>query len=178
MSNAMKSLPSAPRGGYSISDEGWVVSKLGSNEFTFREMESADVARCIWVRTRTREMRWSLEALTKAGITEAAVIQHLATTHKGWVCEHDGQIVGFSMSNRSNGEFWVVALLPEYEGRGIGRQLLQRGQQWLHEHGWAEIWLWTSPDTSTRAYRLYTAAGWRDCGVKDGERIMRHCATP
>jgi len=146
--------------------------------FVIREMEPRDVGRCIWIRTRTREMCWTLEALTKVGVTEAAVIQHLATTHKGWVCEQDGQIVGFSMVNGSNGEFRVIALLPEYERRGIGRQLLQRGQDWLHAKGWSEIWLWTSPHTSTRAYKLYTAADWRDCGVTNGELIMRHRATP
>jgi GNAT superfamily N-acetyltransferase len=129
------------------------------SDFMIRNMEARDVARCIWVRTHTREMCWTLEALSKAGITEAAVVQHLATTHKGWVCEVDGQVVGMSMGNRSNGEFWVIALLPEYEGRGIGRQLLQQCQQWLHEQGWAEIWLWTSPDKSTRAYYIQPLAG-------------------
>jgi GNAT superfamily N-acetyltransferase len=89
------------------------------------------------------------------------------------VCEQDGQIVGFSMADGSNGEFWVVAVLPDHEGRGIGRHLIERGQKWLHDKGWQEIWLWTSPDTSTRAYKLYTLLGWRDCGVQDGQRIMR-----
>jgi ribosomal protein S18 acetylase RimI-like enzyme len=138
-----------------------------------REMEPRDVARCIWVRTQTRENRWSLEALTKAGITEESVIQRLRTTHKGWVCNQDAQIVGFSIAYGSTGEFWVVAVLPDYEGRGIGTRLVQQGQRWLHEQGWHEIWLWTSPDQSTRAYKLYRSLGWRDCGIEDGQLNMR-----
>jgi hypothetical protein len=42
------------------------------SNFTIRDMAARDVARCIWVRTRTREMCWTLEALTKVGVTEAA----------------------------------------------------------------------------------------------------------
>ncbi|HEV2294129.1 MAG TPA: GNAT family N-acetyltransferase [Tepidisphaeraceae bacterium] len=142
-------------------------------QFTIRGMDAADVGRCFWVRTHTREQCSTLEGLTQAGISEDAVTRLLTSSHKGWVCEQDGQIVGFSMADGSNGEFWVVAVLPEYEGRGIGRQLIERGQQWLHDMGWQEIWLCTSPNTSTRAYKLYGLLGWRDCGVTDGQRIMR-----
>ena len=39
--------------------------------------------------------------------------------------------------------------------------------------GCAEIWLWTSPDVSTRAYGLYRKFGWQDCGVQNGQRIMK-----
>ena len=84
--------------------------------------------------------------------------------------------MGFSMADRSNGEFWVVAVLPEYEGCGMGRRLVEIGQEWLHTNGWEEIWLWTSPNTGTRAYALYRRLGWRDCGVKDGQLTMRHRA--
>ena len=115
-----------------------------------------------------------MEALAGAGVTVEAVEGRLSAKCRGWVCECDGEIVGFSMSNGESGEFWVVAVLPEYEGRGIGRKLVEVGQAWLHEQGWKEIWLWTSPDTSTRAYKLYLKLGWRDCGVKKGQLIMRH----
>lgn len=138
-----------------------------------REMQVQDIARCIEVRTQTRENRWSVESLRKAGVTEASVAAWLQTSHKGWVCEHEGQIVGFSMGDRSNGEFGVVAVLPEYEGRGIGRLLAESAQNWLYASGWQEIWLWTSPSTATRAYGFYLRLGWHDCGVKDSQRILR-----
>jgi GNAT superfamily N-acetyltransferase len=149
-----------------------------SQPFTIREMLAPDVAKCIHLRTQTREQRWTLEELARIGVTEDAVSRILATTHQGWVCEQDAKIVGFSMADGSTGEFWVVAVLPDYEGRGIGRQLIERGQQWLHDHGWPEIWLWTSPDTSTRAYQLYRLLGWHDCGVQNGQRIMRRRNEP
>ena len=120
-----------------------------------------------------RENRYSLEALQAEGITEDSVIALLGTTHKGWVCEIDGHVVGFSMGNRSNGEFWVIAVLPEFEGRGIGRRLMELVVEWLWASDCREIWLWTSPDITTRAYALYRKFGWEDCGVQQERRVMR-----
>ena len=101
-----------------------------------REMEQRDIRDCIEVRTLVRENPYPMEALRQAGITEESVAAMLTTTHKGWVCEIDQRIVGFSMGNRSNGEFWVVAVLPEFEGRGIGRKLMELAVQWLRASGW------------------------------------------
>jgi ribosomal protein S18 acetylase RimI-like enzyme len=140
---------------------------------TFREMEPRDIAACIEVRTSVKENHYSRAALAAAGITEESVAALLGSTHQGWVCEVDGRLAGFSMANRSTGEFWVVAVRPEYEGRGIGRKLTASATQWLQTCGCPEIWLWTSPDITSRAYAMYRKAGWRDCGVKDGQRIMR-----
>jgi hypothetical protein len=76
---------------------------------TFREMERRDIGRCIEVRTLVRENRYSLAALQREGITEESVARMLATTHKGWICELEDQIVGFSMGDQNTGEFFVVA---------------------------------------------------------------------
>jgi ribosomal protein S18 acetylase RimI-like enzyme len=136
-------------------------------------MEKNDIARCIRVRTLVRENPFSFENLVKAGITEESVARMLGDTHQGWVCEAHGQIVGFSMGNKTNSEFWVVAVLPEYQGQGIGKRLTVLAQDWLWANGCSEIWLWTSPDQSTRAYSLYKKLGWMDCDIRDGQRIMK-----
>ncbi len=120
-----------------------------------------------------RENPYSIEALRREGITEETVATMLATTHRGWVCEIEQEIVGFSIGNRSNGEFWVIAVLPEFEGRGIGRKLMEQAVQWLRANACAGIWLWTSPDISTRAYAFYRKFGWQDCGIRDGQRVMK-----
>lgn len=140
---------------------------------TYREMEPNDISRCIEIRSLARENRYSIEALRRAGITQKSVAAMLTTTHKGWVCEVDQSIVGFSMGNRRTGEFWVVAVLPEFERRGIGTRLTERVVQWLRANACADIWLWTSPDVSTRVYALYRKFGWQDCGVQNGQRLMR-----
>jgi len=138
-----------------------------------RKMEPRDVRRCLEVRTSVRENSYSIEALRQEGITEEAVATMLATTHRGWVGEIGERIVGFSIGNRSNGEFWVIAVLPEFEGRGIGRQLMEQAVQWLRANACAAIWLRTSPDISTRAYGFYRKFGWQDCSIQDGQRVMK-----
>ena len=74
------------------------------------------------------------------------------------------------MGNRETGEFWVIAVLPEYEGRGIGSKLLNLAESWLWATGWKEIWLWISLDTQLRAYSFYSKHGWFDAEVRTNQR--------
>jgi N-acetylglutamate synthase-like GNAT family acetyltransferase len=75
-------------------------------------------------------------------------------------------------------EFWVIAVLPEYEGRGIGSKLLNLAENWLWEIGWKEIWLWTSPDSRLRAYSFYKKHGWVDAEVRRNRRILEKFNLP
>jgi GNAT superfamily N-acetyltransferase len=75
-------------------------------------------------------------------------------------------------------EFWVIAVLPEYEGRGIGSKLLNLAENWLWEIGWKEIWLWTSPDSRLRAYSFYKKHGWVDAEVRRNRRILKKFNLP
>jgi ribosomal protein S18 acetylase RimI-like enzyme len=118
----------------------------------FREIREHDVVSLFAVRVATRENRLSREQLAGLSINEKTVLAMLDTTHRGWLCEKDDQVVGFAMGNRENGEMWVIALLPDYEGRGIGAELLTRVEDWLWSEGWAEIWLMTDIGPTRRAY--------------------------
>jgi GNAT superfamily N-acetyltransferase len=139
----------------------------------FREIEARDVPELFAVRVATRENALSREELARLGITEGTVLAMLETTHRGWLCEEDDQLVGFAMGNRENGEVWVIALLPDYEGRGIGAELLTRVEDWLWSEGWAEIWLTTDVDPALRAYGFYQRQGWLDHEIKDRLRYMK-----
>lgn len=134
-------------------------------------MTPADLPASFHIRTSAKENPFPMTALIAAGITEASVTQLLATTHRGWVCSIEGTVVGFAIGNRSSGELWVVAVLPEYEGRGIGRRLMQITQDWLFSEGWKKLWLATGVAPS-RAFRMYVNLGWVDCGPV-GEGIER-----
>jgi ribosomal protein S18 acetylase RimI-like enzyme len=55
-------------------------------------------------------------------------------------------------------------VLPAYEGRGIGRELLSRVVADLRACGAARIWLAASADPRVRAYGFYRANGWKPVG--------------
>lgn len=139
----------------------------------FRRITEQDVPDLFKVRVATRENALSREQLAGLGITHESVCALLATTHSGWLCEEDDQVVGFAMGNRESGEMWVIALLPEYEGRGIGAELLTRVEGGLWSEGWTEIWLTTDVDPTLRAYGFYVRRGWIDHEIKNDMRYMK-----
>jgi ribosomal protein S18 acetylase RimI-like enzyme len=97
-----------------------------TREMKFREITIRDIPALFDVRTAVRENAFTREGLYSAGITEPAVENMLRTSHRSWLCECDSEVVGFATANRETAEFWVIAVLPEYEGRGIGGKRISR----------------------------------------------------
>jgi ribosomal protein S18 acetylase RimI-like enzyme len=143
--------------------------------FTYRQITEGDVSVLFVVRTETHENRLTREELTRLGITEDSVKKKLAGSFNGWLCETDGRIVGFAMGDRSTGEMWVIAVLPDYVGRGIGGQLLTKVEQWLLESGCTRLWLTTDVDQQLKAYGFYRRYGWEDDRIENGLRYMVKC---
>lgn len=142
---------------------------------TYRPMTAADLPAVFAVRLATVENAVTLEELAEDyGITPESLAAAMETHVQGWLCEDGGRAVGFAMGDRSNGEVQVVAVLPGYEGRGIGRALLLQVQQWLFAQGHEEIWLLANPDPGVRASGFYRRLGWRRSGVmKRGNEVLR-----
>ncbi|MBI5805749.1 GNAT family N-acetyltransferase [candidate division TA06 bacterium] len=139
----------------------------------FREIEPRDIPELLVLRTMVKENRLSAEDLVKIGITEESVTAKLNSTYRGWLCrDQSGRALGFSIGNKSDGEMWVIAILPEFEGRGIGRKLMLLVQDWLFQFH-DELWLTTEHDPGNRAYGFYQSLGWRETGVvKDLSRFV------
>jgi len=136
----------------------------------YGEIQPKDIASLFKVRTSTVENAFTLEALHAWGITEESVSTMLQSTHQGWLCEIDGRVVGFSMGDTSTGELWVIAVLPDFEGRGIGAKLLGLVEKALWTTGAKELWLDTSTDRALRAYSFYRSHGWKEAEVT-GENL-------
>ena len=139
----------------------------------FREVTPADVPSLFYVRTRTRENRYTLEELAGLGITEDTVIERLSSSFKGWLCQFDDSVVGFCMADRGAGELWVIAVLPEFERKGIGNRLMDLAEESLWTSGCNRAWLTTDVDTMLRAYGFYRNRGWVDWKVDNGLRWMQ-----
>ena len=145
---------------------------------TFREIAAADVSALFDVRTRTRENTVTLEQLQRHGINPQSVTEALRQTTKGWLCEDMGSVVAFSMADRATSEFLVIAVLPEYEGKGVGGKLMALAEEWLAASGCGRAWLTTDLDTSLRAYGFYRKRGWSDWKIERNLRYMELSLRP
>jgi len=52
---------------------------------------------------------------------------------QSWVAEEDGKIIGFCIAGNEKGKNRILAIyvLPKYQGRGIGSELITRAFKWL-----------------------------------------------
>lgn len=138
----------------------------------FREITPSDVPALFAMRPKTRENAMTVEELDLLGINPQSVTDSLAQSTRGWLCEDAGQVVGFTLADRETGEFLVIAVLPEYEGKGVGGGLMARVTRWLLDCGCTRSWLTTDVDTALRAYGFYRRYGWTDWKIERGLRYM------
>ena len=128
----------------------------------YRLAVPGDVYECLVVRGRTRQNPASEELLRSIGITSESWAENVRSgALPGHVCKVDDDIVGFCFGMRETGEIQVVALLPAFEKRGIGRELLDRTSKELAKIGHARLFLGCSPDPASRSYGFYRHLGWR-----------------
>ena len=120
----------------------------------------------------------TVEELQRLGIDPQSVAGSLESSTKGWVCDDSGRVVAFSMADRATGELLVIAVLPEYEGKGVGRQLMALAENWLAASGCKRAWLTTDLDTNLRAYGFYRKRGWTDWKIDRGLRWMELSLSP
>ena len=139
---------------------------------TYREITQEDIPALFAVRIATKENTYDMEGLAKIGITPTTVAAALDNHHRGWLCQDGERVIGFAMGDKNNGEMTVIALLPDYERRGIGATLLTLVEQWLRSQGWQQIWLTTDANPQLRAYGFYLHHGWVDDKIANNTRFM------
>jgi GNAT superfamily N-acetyltransferase len=146
-----------------------------SMDLKFRETLPSDIEALFSVRARTRENPIAKEELASIGITPESIAKQMASGRvKGWVCLDSSTPVGFCNGDTETGEVLVLAVLPEYERRGIGTYLLSRVVEWLRSVDSNTIWLAASPDARVRAHGFYRSLGWQPNGKKqqNGDEIL------
>ena len=146
-----------------------------STNSKYRRAVPGDVDECLAVRGRTRQNPASEELLRSIGITSESWAENIRSgALPGHVCIVDEDIVGFCFGMRETGEIQVLAILPDYENLGIGRELLDRTSKELTRLGHARLFLGCSPDPTSRSYGFYRHLGWRSTGTYDqyGDEIL------
>lgn len=124
----------------------------------FREAQLDDIAQIQVVRHLVKENTLSDPGL----VHDEDVAYYIAQKGKGWVCEVDGKIVGFSIVDLKENSIWALFVDPEYEGRGIGKQLHKLMMDWYFSQTKTKVSLGTAP--RTRAEEFYKRQGWTSVG--------------
>ncbi|MGQ0739757.1 MAG: GNAT family N-acetyltransferase [Bacteroidota bacterium] len=125
----------------------------------FRQALVADIPQIQAVRNSVKENMLSDPAL----VPDCDVEDYITRRGRGWVCEADGEIAGFSIVSVQDNNVWALFIQPGYEGMGIGQRLHDEMMNWYFQQTDQTIWLSTSP--GTRADAFYRRAGWREAGL-------------
>jgi len=85
-------------------------------------------------------------------------VQILSGTHHTYVGElDDGKIIGFvsfgkERSGEYEGELYAIYLLEEYQGKGIGKELLEIAATGLKEQGYNSMWIWVLKENPSKHF--------------------------
>jgi GNAT superfamily N-acetyltransferase len=129
------------------------------------------------LRGQTRENAISSERLEALGITVeswGSDVNSGALT--GYVCTDRESIIGYCFGDNASGEVVVLVLHPDYENRGIGRQLLDLVVRHLRARGHERLFLGCSADPNVRSHGFYRHLGWTFTGERDhlGDEVLEY----
>ena len=146
----------------------------------FRDVEARDFERCVEIRGMTRDNPVPAEILKEFGVTEEAWVPLIKDKSiVGVVTESEDAVVGFCSGDVNTGEVLVLALLPEYEGQGLGKNMLELVSDKLFSFGIDKLWLAASTNPEIRAHGFYRYLGWVATGVIDnnGDEVLEYKKT-
>ncbi len=135
------------------------------DSMVIREARTADIPQIQIVRNAVTENTLSDPGL----ISDEDCFRYLYVRGKGWIVELDGLVVGFSIVDLKDHNIWALFMHPEFEKRGLGRQLHDKMLDWYFNQKETTIWLGTSPNT--RAEGFYRKAGWVEVGNHGPDEI-------
>ena len=126
---------------------------------------SSDIPQMQIVRNAVKENMLSDPAL----VPDKDYETYMAKRGKGWVCTVADEVVGFAFADLKDNNVWALFVKPEYEGKGIGKQLHDTMLDWYFKQTKETIWLGTAFDT--RAETFYRMQGWKEAGTYGPKEI-------
>ena len=131
----------------------------------FREANTEDIPALSELRLSVKENMLS----DPSRITLEMYRAYLSEIGKGWLCEVNGEVVGFSIASARDASIWALFVKQEDEGKGVGTRLLKLATEWLFDTGASSICL--STEANTRADRFYERLGWRRGETKSNGEV-------
>lgn len=129
----------------------------------FRQAIPEDIPQIQIVRNSVKENQLSNPNL----IPDELVEEFITKRGKGFVCEIDKKIVGFSIVDFVENNVWALFLLPDFEGKRIGKKLHQLMLDEYFSKTKETIWL--STEANSRAEIFYKKQGWKNAGLHGNE---------
>ena len=130
-----------------------------------REAKVDDIPQIQVVRNSVKENTLSNPDL----VTDQDCKEFITERGKGWVCEIDGKITGFSIVDLKDNNIWALFVDPDFEKQGIGKKLHHIMLDWYFTQTKENVWLGTSPNT--RAELFYRKSGWKEVGMHGKNEI-------
>ena|ERR1043166_4360695 len=140
-------------------------------DVTYRKALPEDAKECVDIRGKTRENAVTVTRLRQLGVTVETWTNDIRSgVLLGYVSLSDDRIVGYCFGASDTGEILVLAVLPAYEGMGIGRNLLNVVVRDFKDLGFNRLFLGCSSDPQTRSYGFYRHLGWQSTGTFDAAK--------
>lgn len=130
-----------------------------------REARVEDIPQIQVVRNSVKENTLSNPDL----VTDKDCEEFITERGKGWVCEIEGKITGFSIVDLKDNNIWALFVDPDFEKKGIGKKLHDIMLDWYFTQTKENVWLGTSPNT--RAEFFYRKSGWNEIGIHGKNEI-------
>lgn len=129
----------------------------------YREAVKDDIPQIQVVRNSVKENMLSNPAL----VSDADCEEFMFNRGKGWVAESEDRIVGFAIADLKEDNIWALFVHPDFENKGIGKELHRIMMDWYFSTGKEKCWLGTAP--GTRAQIFYSKQGWKETGMHGKE---------
>lgn len=130
-----------------------------------REALFTDIQQIQIVRNTVKENTLSNPGL----VTDKDCEEFITQRGKGWVCEIENRIVGFAIADLKDNNIWALFIHPDFEKKGIGKQLHNQMLNWYFSQTKNKVWLGTAPNT--RAAFFYKKCGWTEFGTHGKNEI-------
>ena len=114
----------------------------------FRQAIPEDIPQIQIVRNSVKENQLSNPNL----IPDDLVEEFITKRGKGFVCEIDKKIVGFSIVDFVENNVWALFLLPKFEGKRIGKKLHQLMLDEYFSKTKETIWLSTEANSRAETF--------------------------